>query len=96
MYRKLTDKTTLHLALLLHDLGKGYEEDHSEVGGGSPRRRPSGSRCRRSRPKTLEFLVHRHLFMSHLGLKYDTSQPHLVSRFAEEVARRSGSICCSW
>ena len=28
IYRKLQDKTTLHLALLLHDLGKGFEEDH--------------------------------------------------------------------
>ena len=32
VYRQLEDKTTLHLALLLHDLGKGFEEDHSEVG----------------------------------------------------------------
>jgi [protein-PII] uridylyltransferase len=85
VYRGLKDTSTLHLALLLHDLGKGYQEDHSEVG-----RRIAQETGRRmalpvEQAKTLEFLVHRHLFMSHLGLKYDTSQTQLVSRFAEAV-----------
>jgi [protein-PII] uridylyltransferase len=85
VYRRVADKTTLHLALLLHDLGKGYEEDHSEVG-----RRIAQETARRfslppEQAKTVEFLVHRHLFMSHFGLKYDTSQTQLVNRFAEEV-----------
>jgi [protein-PII] uridylyltransferase len=31
-YRNLRDKNILHLALLLHDLGKGFPEDHCEVG----------------------------------------------------------------
>ena len=31
-YRRLADKRLLHLALLIHDIGKGYEEDHSIVG----------------------------------------------------------------
>ena len=31
-YRNLRDKRLLHLALLIHDLGKGYVEDHSEIG----------------------------------------------------------------
>ena len=31
-YRDVDDNRILHLALLIHDLGKGYEEDHSEVG----------------------------------------------------------------
>jgi [protein-PII] uridylyltransferase len=85
IYRGLAEKTTLHLALLIHDLGKGFDEDHSEVG-----RRIAHSTAERfalpaEQAKTLEFLVHRHLLMSHLGLKYDISQEQLVSRFAEEV-----------
>ncbi len=32
VYRGIKEKRTLHLALLIHDLGKGYVEDHSEVG----------------------------------------------------------------
>jgi [protein-PII] uridylyltransferase len=85
VYRALDDKSTLHLVLLLHDLGKGFEEDHSEVG-----RRIALETAERfglppDQASKLVFLVHKHLLMSHLGLKYDTSQPQLVSRFAEEV-----------
>jgi [protein-PII] uridylyltransferase len=85
VYRKLDDKRLLHLALLLHDLGKGHEEDHSEVG-----RRIAVDTARRfglsnEDSSTLEFLVHKHLLMSHLGQRFDTSQPQLVSRFVEQV-----------
>ena len=85
VYRNLSDKTALHLTLLLHDLGKGYDEDHSEVG-----RRMAGETAQRlglpsEQAETLEFLVHRHLVMSHFGLKHDTTQPQLVKRFVEEV-----------
>jgi [protein-PII] uridylyltransferase len=85
VYRSLGNKALLHLALLLHDLGKGYEEDHSAVG-----RRIAGEVAQRfslspNDAETLVFLVHRHLFMSHLGLKYDTSQADLVGRFVREV-----------
>jgi [protein-PII] uridylyltransferase len=85
VYRALRDKSTLHLALLLHDLGKGFEEDHSAVG-----RRIAEETARRlalapEETETLKFLVHRHLLMSHVGLKYDTSQTDLVNRFVREV-----------
>ena len=32
VYRGIKQKRILHLALLIHDLGKGYVEDHSESG----------------------------------------------------------------
>ncbi len=31
-YRTIKNKSLFHLSLLLHDLGKGFTEDHSEVG----------------------------------------------------------------
>lgn len=88
IYRNLPDKTVLFLALLIHDLGKGHEEDHSEVG-----RRIAKSTAERfnlptEQAEMLEFLVHKHLRMSDLALKYDTTQPQLVSRFVNEVGSR--------
>jgi [protein-PII] uridylyltransferase len=89
LYRNLPDKTILHFALLLHDLGKGHEEDHSDVG----RRIAADMAARFSLSaedaETLEFLVYRHLVMSHLGQKYDTSQPQLIERFVEQVGTQA-------
>jgi [protein-PII] uridylyltransferase len=89
LYRSLKDKSTLHLALLLHDLGKGFEEDHSDVGRRIARETAQRLALRAEQAETLEFLVYRHLRMSHLAQKYDTSQPQLVQRFAEEVGSQS-------
>ena len=85
VYRSIKDKQTLHLALLIHDLGKGYAEDHSEVGlriAGATAERfmlPSGQADK------LKFLVHKHLMMAHTAFRRDTSDEALVLQFAVEV-----------
>lgn len=89
VYRKLKEKTILHLALLLHDLGKGYEEDHSEVGQRIAEETAQRLSLSAEQAQTLAFLVRRHLFMSHLALKYDTTQPQLVAKFVEQVGSQS-------
>jgi [protein-PII] uridylyltransferase len=89
VYRQLRDKTTLHLALLLHDLGKGFEEDHSEVGRRIAKSTAERLRLPAEQAATLEFLVHKHLRMSHLAQRFDTTQPALVERFVEEVGTQS-------
>ena len=78
-------KDLLHLALLLHDLGKGFDEDHSEVG-----RRialETAERLGLDKPDTdrLVFLVHRHLAMEQLATRRDISEPGLVMEFSHEV-----------
>jgi [protein-PII] uridylyltransferase len=85
VYRTIPDKTILHLALLIHDLGKGHPGDHSEVG-----RQIASDVARRLRlsdrdTETLEFLVHKHLLMNHLAFRRDTSDEQLIVRFAVEV-----------
>jgi [protein-PII] uridylyltransferase len=84
-YRAIPDKRRLHLALLLHDLGKGFEEDHSEVG-----RRIAHEMCVRlfmtaDAAEDVAYLVHQHLAMSHLAFRRDTGDRALVQSFADSV-----------
>ncbi len=84
-YRNVTDKNLLHLALLLHDLGKGYPEDHCQVG-----RRIADATGRRLRltdeqRETVMYLVHNHLMMSHLAFHRDINDEAMVAEFAANV-----------
>ncbi len=85
VYRRLRRKRVLHLALLIHDLGKGYPEDHSELGRHVARRTAERLGLDSRDTDDLEFLVHRHLVMSHLAFRRDTSDEQLAVRFAVEV-----------
>jgi len=84
-YRGLKNKRTLHLVLLIHDLGKGYVEDHSEVGA----RLADETARRLALPKreaeTLRFLVHKHLLMSRLARLRDINDPDVITDFAVQV-----------
>ncbi|MGD9722462.1 MAG: [protein-PII] uridylyltransferase [Pirellulales bacterium] len=85
VYLGIKQKRTLHLALLIHDLGKGFVEDHSEVG-----LRIAGETAERLRlplreAETLKFLVHKHLVMSHLAFRRDTHEDDVIVRFAVDV-----------
>ena len=84
-YRQIKDKNLLHLALLLHDLGKGYPEDHSEVGRRIAER--MGERLSLSFEDTedIKFLVHNHLMMSHLAFHRDINDENMIAEFASNV-----------
>ena len=84
-YRGLKEKRTLHLALLIHDLGKGYLEDHSDVGLRIAEHTAARLRLPQREAETLKFLVHKHLMMSHLAFRRDTSDDQLIVRFAVDV-----------
>ncbi len=84
-YRQIEQKDLLHLALLIHDLGKGHDEDHSEVGLRIAEAAAQRLGLSRRRRETLEFLVHRHLLMNHLAFRRDTADPQLALQFAVEV-----------
>lgn len=85
VYREIKRKDVLHLAVLLHDLGKGQEEDHSEVG-----RRIADEAAARlgydeAERGTLAFLVHRHLLMAHTAFRRDPNDEKVVLPFARAV-----------
>ncbi len=84
-YAGIKQKALLHLALLIHDLGKGYPEDHSERGLAIAADTASLLRLSADEAETLKFLVHKHLLMSHLAFRRDTSDEHLILNFAIEV-----------
>lgn len=84
-YRKIKNKALLHLALLIHDLGKGFPEDHSDVG-----RRMAIDIAQRfdlseEDSQALEFLVYRHLYLAHLAFHRDTSDETAIVRAAVDI-----------
>jgi [protein-PII] uridylyltransferase len=85
VYRSITNKSTLHLAAILHDLGKGNAEDHSEVGARLAVQTASRLGLAQHVAETLRFLVHRHLRMSHLAQQQDINDESVVVQFAVEV-----------
>ncbi|MGH7258386.1 MAG: [protein-PII] uridylyltransferase [Nitrospiraceae bacterium] len=85
VYREIKRKDVLHLSVLLHDLGKGHEEDHSEVG----RRLAEEAAARlgfgEQETRTLVFLVYRHLLMAHTAFRRDPYDEKVLLPFAREV-----------
>jgi [protein-PII] uridylyltransferase len=72
----------LYVAALYHDIAKGRGGDHSELGAEDAR-----AFCRRHQLSTedselVEFLVERHLAMSHVAQKQDVYDPEVVQEFA--------------
>jgi [protein-PII] uridylyltransferase len=85
VYRSIKNKSTLHLAGLLHDLGKGYGEDHSEVGARLAAQTTSRLNMPEHEAETVCFLVLKHLRMSHLAQQQDITDDSVVVPFAVEV-----------
>ncbi len=85
IYRGLKNKALLHLALLIHDLGKGFLEDHSEVGRRIAKRLGTRLKLNSQDRETLAFLVHQHLLLSQTAFRYDLSDNAAAVRFAAVV-----------
>lgn len=84
-YRRLKDKTLLHLALLIHDIGKGYEEDHSIVGARMARAIGERFDLDHRSIEILEWLVLKHLAANTVAFRHDLSDPTILLDFAKEV-----------
>jgi [protein-PII] uridylyltransferase len=85
VYRALRNKRTVHLAALLHDLGKGYPEDHSEVGKKIAAEMAERLYLPESETESLVYLVHKHLLMSHVAQRLDINDDIVVANFARDV-----------
>jgi len=85
VYRSIKRKDILHLAVLMHDLGKGQEEDHSDVGKRLSEDVAASLGFDEQETRTLAFLVHRHLLMAHTAFRRDPNDEKVVLPFAREV-----------
>ena len=85
VYRAIKRKDILHLAVLMHDLGKGQEEDHSDVGKRLSEEVAVRLGFDEQESRTLSFLVHRHLLMAHTAFRRDPNDEKVVLPFAREV-----------
>lgn len=85
VYRKIQDSDLLHLALLLHDLGKGRPGDHSEVGQEIAQKMADRLQLNDKERQALGFLVLQHLLMSHIAFRRDLNDPKIILTFARKV-----------
>lgn len=84
-YRRIDDKRLLHLALLIHDIGKGYEEDHCIVGARIAKTTAERLMLDSASAETLEWLVLKHLAANVAAFRHDLNDPEIVLSFAAEV-----------
>lgn len=85
VYREIHRKDILHLAVLLHDLGKGCEEDHSEVGQRIAEDLADRLVMDEQDRRTLTFLVRQHLLMSHTAFRRDPYDEKVLLPFVRAV-----------
>jgi len=75
----------LYVAALYHDIAKGRGGDHSELGSSEVRSFSKRHGLSEEDRKLVEFLVEKHLAMSHVAQKQDVHDPEVVRAFAERV-----------
>ncbi len=82
------NRRVLYVALLLHDIGKGRDEDHSVAGARVARKLAPRLGLKPAECDTVEWLVRYHLLMSDMAQKRDLSDPRTVRDFAKAVRTR--------
>jgi [protein-PII] uridylyltransferase len=84
-YSGLKNKGLMHLTLLLHDLGKGFPGDHSEVGETIACATAKRFGLSQHDTEVLAWLVLKHLRMAHTAFRHDLQDENVIVRFAAEV-----------
>ncbi|PYG28602.1 [protein-PII] uridylyltransferase [Pelagimonas varians] len=79
------NRKVMYVALLLHDIGKGRDEDHSILGAKIARKVAPRLGLKPKEVATVEWLVRHHLLMSDMAQKRDIADPRTVRDFAKAV-----------
>jgi len=83
--REGVNRRVLYVALLLHDIGKGLPQDHSEVGAEIAAKICPRLGLPQEETDTVVWLVRNHLVMSDVAQKRDISDIRTVRRFVQQV-----------
>jgi len=82
------NRKVLYVALLLHDIGKGRDEDHSILGAKISRKVAPRLGLSKKDCETVEWLVRYHLLMSDMAQKRDIADPRTVCADGLRHSRR--------
>jgi len=83
VYREMQNKNLLHLAIILHDIGKGFVEDHCLVGVRIAGDVGQRLQLPQSQIETLKFLIRWHLEMADIAFRRDHTDEAEIVRFAQ-------------
>ncbi len=85
VYRQIQAKDILHLAVLLHDLGKGRPGDHSKIGQEIAHKMADRLDLSEEDREVLAYLVFHHLVMSHTAFRRDLNDHKIIRTFARKL-----------
>jgi [protein-PII] uridylyltransferase len=85
LYGEISDPATLHMALLMHDIGKGMGGNHTEKGIRLAERALSRLNAEPPMKDQVLFLIRYHLAMSHIAQRRDLSDAKVINDFAARV-----------
>ena len=89
VYGEIHRKDLMHLAVLLHDLGKGQERDHSEIGEEIAENAAARLGLDEQETRAVTFLVYKHLLMAHTAFRRDPYDEKVLLTFARAVGTPS-------
>ncbi len=88
IFATIKNRRLLYVALLLHDIAKGRDEDHSIAGARVAREVCPRFGLSRAETDIVAWLVENHLVMSHYAQNRDVTDPKTIADFAAIVKSR--------
>lgn len=84
-YREIRHKEIIHLAVLLHDIGKGMGGDHSEIGAEIAVQVGHRLHLPEYQIEQIALLVKLHLVMADIAFRRDITDPELIVNFSRQI-----------
>jgi len=95
VFNQIQEPATLHLGLLMHDIGKGLGGGHTEKGIEIAKRVCARLQLEEQMTGDVLFLIQQHLLMSHIAQRRDLSDEKVIRDFAAQVGtvERLNMLC---